>query len=109
MADAPVVPAGMVLVDHAWVKDASSEKGQAKRRNEIDILRTKAIAGTGFVAAWESLGANGDVWHVAEGETYDTAVIPPSVLALGPGTVSAVIPGDGGLHLFRLIAVGPAQ
>ncbi len=105
-AEAPPVT-GFVRVDHAWVKDAPNAAGQAKRRAEIDALRTKVIAGSGFVVAWESLGANGEVWHVAEGETYDAEVIPADVRGLAPGQVSSVIAGDGGLHLFRYL--GPAD
>src|SRR5262249_43910066 len=62
-------------VDHAWVK-APTPKEQAKRRQAIETLRARVIAGAGFVVAWESLGEDGDVWHVAEGETYDVEVVP---------------------------------
>jgi hypothetical protein len=110
MPETEAVPAtGAIRVDHAWVKDASSAKGQAKRRGEIEALRSKVIAGSGFVVAWESLGANGEVWHVAEGETYDAEVLPAVVRGMAPGQVSAVIPGDGGLHLFRVLGSGDAQ
>jgi hypothetical protein len=109
-AEAQAVPAtGAIRVDHAWVKDASNAAGQAKRRGEIEALRTKVIAGSGFVVAWESLGANGEVWHVAEGETYDAEVLPAVVRGMAPGQVSAVIPGDGGLHLFRVLGSGDGQ
>jgi hypothetical protein len=54
--------------------------------------------------AWTALGQDGNVWHVAESETYEYAVLPEKARDLPPGTVSPVIPGDGGLHLFRILA-----
>jgi hypothetical protein len=92
-----------VHVDHAWVKDAASAAERARQRKSIEELRVKVVGGAGFVAAWESLGVDGASWHVAEGEVYDAAIIPASVRQLRPGEVSAVIPGDGGLHLFRML------
>lgn len=42
-------------------------------------------------------------WHVAEGETYAYEVIPADARDLPDGSLSAVIAGDGGHHLFRII------
>jgi hypothetical protein len=103
--DAPAAPAAearVLHVDHAWVK-APTPAEKAKRRKAIDALRTKVVAGETFIVAWNSLGENGDVWHVAEGETYDVEVIPVEARDLPVGQVSAVIPGDGGFHLFRIL------
>jgi PPIC-type PPIASE domain len=90
-------------VDHAWVKDAARPVKQAAQRKAIDALRAKVAAGEGFNAAWQSLRLDGTPWHVAEGETYDREVIPEAVRDLAPGTVSPVVPGNGGLHLFRIL------
>ncbi len=99
----PATESGNMRVDHAWVKaDTASE--QVKRRKAIEAMRTKVVAGATFVVAWESLGEDGEVWHVAEGETYETAVIPEPARSMVIGQVSPVIPGDGGFHLFRILA-----
>lgn len=91
-----------VRVDHAWVK-APTPAEQAKRRKAIEAMRTRVLAGSTFVVAWESLGEDGTVWHVAEGETYDAAILPPELKSVAIGQVSPVIPGDGGFHLFRIL------
>jgi hypothetical protein len=91
-------------VDHAWVKDAGAPTPQAARQRAIEALRAKVVAGTPMVAAWQSLGVDGEPWHVAEGESYDYDVIPAAARDLPVGTVSPIIPGDGGLHLFRILA-----
>jgi hypothetical protein len=98
----PATAARTLHVDHAWVK-APTPAEQTKRRRAIETLRARVIAGSGFVVAWESLGEDGDVWHVAEGETYDVEVVPEAARDLPVGQVSAVIPGDGGFHLFRIV------
>lgn len=90
-------------VDHAYVKDAQMPAGQAKRRAMIEALRTKIEGGSAFVAAFESMHVDPAVWHVAEGETYPYDVIPEGARDLPVGSLSAIIPGNGGLHLFRIL------
>lgn len=90
-------------VDHAWVKDAPSPAAQAKRHAMIEALRAKIEGGTAFVAAFESMHVDPAVWHVAEGETYPQDVIPEGARDLPAGSLSAIIPGNGGLHLFRIL------
>jgi hypothetical protein len=93
-------PPTNLRVDHAWVKDAAEH---AARIAAMAALRAKADAGEPFVAAWESLGVDGEPWHVAEGETYPYAVLPADARDLPDGALSAVIPGNGGQHLFRVL------
>jgi hypothetical protein len=96
-------------VDHAWVKDADTPAEQAARRRTIDALRAKVQGGESFVAVWTSLGVDPGPWHVADGETYPYEVIPPEARDLAVGQVSAVIPGNGGLHVFRITGREPAE
>lgn len=96
-------------VDHAWVKDAEDPATQAARRATLESLRSKVVAGASFVAAWNSLGVDGGPWHVAEGESYPADVLPAGARDLAAGQVSPVLPGDGGLHLFRVLAREPAS
>jgi hypothetical protein len=96
-------PPTSLRVDHAWVKDADDPAEQAARTTAIATLRAKATAGERFVAAWEALGVDGEPWHVAEGETYPYDVLPAEARSLPDGAVSAVIPGNGGQHLFRIL------
>ncbi|MCW5893396.1 MAG: hypothetical protein KIT14_23015 [bacterium] len=101
-ADAP--PAAL-RVDHAWVKGADDPGHQ----RAIATLRTRVVAGEGMSAAWIALGQDGNVWHVGESELYEYAVIPLAARDLPVGSVSPVIPGDGGLHLFRILAHESAE
>lgn len=94
------VPPAALRVDHAWVKDGDDPA----HRQAIAALRTRVVAGESMTEAWTALGQDGNVWHVAESETYEYAVLPAAARDLAPGTVSPVIPGDGGLHLFRILA-----
>lgn len=89
-------------VDHAWVKDAKGAE-QKKRRQTMEALRAKIANGGGFIESWNSLRVNGAAWHVAEQETYEYGVIPPQARDLPVGSLSPIIPGDGGLHLFRIL------
>ena len=104
-AAASVVPAGptQLLVDHAWVKDADSASAQEAQRKAMETLRAKVVAGGTFVAAWNELGVDGARWHVAEQETYPADVLPERVRSLPVGAISPILPGDGGLHLFRIL------
>lgn len=95
----PATPPAALRVDHAWVKGADDPG----HRQAIAELRTRVVAGESMTAAWTALGEDGNVWHVAESETYEYAVIPAAARDLPVGGVSPVIPGDGGLHLFRIL------
>lgn len=100
-ADA-AVPVSLT-VDHAWVRDADTPGEQSAQAAAMAALREKVVAGGAFVASWEALGLDGARWHVAEGETYPGDVLPPGVAELPEGAISAIVPGDGGLHLFRIV------
>jgi hypothetical protein len=89
-------------VDHAWVKDATGAE-QAKRRKAMETLRAKVANGGSFVESWYALGLDGRAWHVAEQETYDYSVVPAEARDLPVGSLSPIIPGNGGLHLFRIL------
>jgi hypothetical protein len=96
-------------VDHAWVRDADTPAEQAARRQAIETLRTKVQGGESFVAVWTSLGVDAGPWHVADGETYPYDVVPAEARDLPVGQLSTVIPGNGGLHLFRITGQEPAE
>ena len=104
-AAASAVPAGptQLLVDHAWVKDAESPDAQAAQRKAMEALRAKIAAGGTFVAAWNELGVDGARWHVAKQEIYPADVLPEGVRSLPVGAISPILPGDGGMHLFRIL------
>ena len=102
-AGADAATPATLLVDHAWVQDAPTASEQLARRATIERLRDAVLRGTGFIAAWEALRADPTPWHVAEGERYPYEVVPADARDLPPGSVSRVIPGDGGLHLFRIL------
>jgi hypothetical protein len=90
-------------VDHAWVKDAESAEAQNHQRQALETLRAKVGAGQAFVGAWNALKEDGTNWHVADKETYPYSLIPAEARDLPDGSLSPIIPGDGGLHLFRIV------
>jgi hypothetical protein len=97
-------PQAMVVVDHAWVKNADDKKTNAAQKAAIEKLRTLVAAGTALPAAWTQLKLPAEPWHVGNHEEYPADVIPAAARKLQPGGLSPVIPGDGGLHLFKLHA-----
>jgi hypothetical protein len=80
-----------------------------EQRQAMDSLRSKVTNGESFDAGFASLGVDPGPWHVATDETYPYEVVPIDARDLPVGTVSAVIVGDGGLHLFRIIQRPPEQ
>ena len=101
--DEAEAPVPSLVVDHAWVKDADTLLAQQERRRAMDQLRVNVGRGMTFEAAWVALRVAPEVWHIGEHETYPVAVIPVEARNLPVGTLSPVIPGDGGLHLFRIL------
>jgi len=100
----PVSPANHVLlVDHAWVKDTKAKKAQAAQRAAIDRLRGLVAAGDSIPSGYNKLGISGNAWHIGDHEEYPYEVMPPAARDLPAGSLTPVIPGDGGLHLFRII------
>ncbi|HEX2658602.1 MAG TPA: hypothetical protein VHU40_10025 [Polyangia bacterium] len=94
-----------LVVDHAWVKDAATPTARAAQRKAIDQLHDRAAAGQTISAAFQTLtGVKAADWHVGDHEEYPVSVIPAGVRELDAGSVSAVTPGDGGLHLFKIHA-----
>jgi hypothetical protein len=101
----PLPPAGDVLVvDHAWVKAAEAAKKRAAQRAAMERLRGLVVAGATIPAAYQKLGAEAADWHIGDHEEYPYDVVPPAAHDLPPGSLSPIIPGDGGLHLFTIHA-----
>jgi hypothetical protein len=90
-------------VDHAWVKDADTAGERTVQRQAMEALRAKVVAGGAFLDSWNQLELNGTLWHVAERETYASDVLPAGARNLPVGSISPILPGDGGLHLFRIL------
>jgi hypothetical protein len=95
-------PRETLIVDHAWVKNTNKKKEDAKQRASIDKLRTLVEAGATIPAVWPELKLKGDNWHIGDHEEYPADVVPAAAGSLQPGGLSPVIPGDGGLHLFKV-------
>jgi hypothetical protein len=93
----------MLVVDHAWVKDGKTKKAQAAQRAAIDRLRGLVAAGASIPSAYNTLGVPGDAWHVGDHEEYPYETVPTDARDLPAGALSQVIPGNGGLHLFKIL------
>lgn len=98
------IPQGNVslVVDHAWLKDADDEAARTAGRELMERLRGLVEAGTAIPLAYEQLHADGSLWHIGDHEEYPYDVVPDEARDLPAGSLSAMIPGDGGLHLFKV-------
>jgi len=92
----------VLVVDHAWVKDAPDKKGRAAGMAQLKRMRALVKAGATIPQAYARLRVNGDYWHIGDHEEYPYDVLPVGVRDLQAGALSRIIPGDGGLHLFRI-------
>jgi hypothetical protein len=92
-----------LIVDHAWVKDSQAKKRQAAQRAAMERLRSLVEAGDTIPSAYPKLGLSGAAWHIGDHEEYDYEVVPPEGRDLPAGTLSPIVPGNGGLHLFKII------
>lgn len=103
--EVPVPPMKEQLtVDHAWVKDAATAKARTAQRTLMERLRTLVAAGATIPAAFAQLKPPADGWHIGDHEQYLASVVPVEARGLAPGSLSAIIPGDSGLHLFWLVS-----
>ena len=94
-----------LVVDHAWVKDAPTVAARTAQRKALDQLHDRAVAGESIPAVFPTLtGVKPAQWHIGDHEEYPISVVPAGVRELGAGSVSAVTPGDGGQHLFKIHA-----
>ena len=99
-----VPPAVTVLVvNHAWVKDAPQAAKRAQGRAAMERLRGLVAGGATIPAAYSELGTDGAGWHLGDHEEYPYDVVPPQARDLPAGRVSPLIEGNGGLHLFTII------
>jgi len=94
-----------LVVDHAWLKDSADENEQTAGRARLERLRSLAEAGATIPQAYEKLQVDGNPWHIGDHEEYPAEVVPAEARDLPPGSLSGIIPGDGGLHLFRIYQV----
>jgi hypothetical protein len=98
------IPQGRVslVVDHAWLKDAEDEADRAAGNELMEKLRELVVAGSTIPAAYEKLQSDGRSWHIGDHEEYAIDDLPDEVRDLLAGSLSPVVPGDGGLHLFKI-------
>lgn len=95
-------PRVSLVVDHAWHKDAEDEKIRTADRAQMEQLRTLVEAGATIPEAYTKLRVDGAAWHIGDHEEYPYEVIPSEAHDLPPGSLSPIIPGNGGLHLFKI-------
>ena len=96
------MPRFVLIVDHAWLKDAENEKERAAGRAQLEKLRALVVDGATIPEAFTRLQLDGTLWHIGDHEDYTDDAIPPGASSLPPGSISPIIPGDGGLHLFKI-------
>ncbi|NVN92744.1 MAG: hypothetical protein HXX11_19410 [Desulfuromonadales bacterium] len=95
-------PRVLLVVDHAWLKDAEDEQERVDGRARMERLRAMVAAGATIPDAFARLQLDGTLWHIGDHEEYPADVIPPEARDLPPASLSGIISGDGGLHLFRI-------
>src|SRR5262249_24307934 len=92
----------LITVDHAWIKDSPNKGVQKKQRAAIEQLRKLVDGGATIPDAFAQLNQKAEAWHIGNPEEYAYAVVPAEAHDLADGTLSPIIPGDGGLHLFKI-------
>ena len=95
-------PVHLLVVDHAWVKDAVTPRVRAQQRKDLEKLRGLVVAGATIPAAFTKLGLDGALWHIGDHETYGYDVVGPNANELPAGGLSPSFAGDGGVHLFKI-------
>ncbi|MFA7403933.1 MAG: hypothetical protein WC007_08065, partial [Pelobacteraceae bacterium] len=91
-----------LIVDHAWLKDAEDASERAAGRGALEKLRALAVEGATIPEAFARMQLDGSLWHIGDHEEYPYEAIPVEARDMPPGAISPIIPGDGGLHLFRI-------
>jgi hypothetical protein len=91
-----------LVVDHAWLKDADDDKGRKAGRLLLEKLRHLVENGATIADAYAQLQVSGNLWHIGDHEEYLTLILPTPIQALAPGSLSQIVSGDGGLHLFKV-------
>ncbi len=86
------------------MKDSPDEATQASQRTSLERLRALVAAGKTIPAAYAALAIPGAAWHIGDHEEYAYNVIPDAAHDLPDGSLSPIIAGDGGLHLFKIYA-----
>lgn len=92
----------ILVVDHAWVKDAVDKEERAAQRALVEKMRALVETGATIPAAYSQLTTDGAAWHIGDHEEYPYEVIPAEARDLPAGSLSGIIPADGGLHLFKI-------
>lgn len=92
----------ILLVDHAWLKDAVDGKGLADGGAQLEQLRKAVMNGETIAAAFARLQFDGSDWHIGDHEEYPVEVLPAEVRDLPQKSLSPLIAGDGGRHLFKI-------
>jgi hypothetical protein len=60
------------------------------------------VEGATIPDAFTRTQLDGTLWHIGDHEEYTYEVIPAEAHDLPLGSISPIIPGDGGLHLFKI-------
>lgn len=96
-------PVTVLVVNHAWVKDAPQPSKRAAERAAMERLRGLVAAGGTIPASYAELGTDGAGWHLGDHEAYPYDVVPAQARDLPTGSLSPLIAGNGGLHLFTIL------
>lgn len=102
-------PVIVLVVNHAWVKDAPQAANRAVERAAMERLRGLVVAGDSIPNAYPKLGTDGAGWHVGDREEYPYEVVPAAARDLPAGSLSPLISGNGGLHLFTILERRPTR
>jgi hypothetical protein len=95
-------PRIFLIIDHAWLKDTPDEREQAAGRALLEQLRDLVAKGATIPEAFKQLQADGSLWHIGNHEEYAYKIISAEARDLPEGGLSEIIPGDGGLHLYKI-------
>jgi len=93
-------PRVMLVVDHAWLKLSENEEAAAAGHTLMERLKSLVEAGATIPTAFARLKVDGNAWHIGDHEEYPYDSVPDEARDLPPETLSPIIEGEGGIHLF---------
>lgn len=95
-------PRVYLILDHAWVKDAEDVEVRNTNRKLLEQLRKLVKKGATIPEGYKQLHADGSLWHIGDHEEYEYDIVSAGARDLPAGGLSTIIPGDGGLHLYKI-------
>jgi hypothetical protein len=91
-----------LIIDHAWLKEDEDEATRLEGRKQMKRLQKLVVTGVSIPSAYKRLKTDGSLWHIGDHEEYAYEIISDAARDLPEGGLSDILPGNGGLHLYKI-------